>query len=122
MDGGYYEIFRTNGLNCFYINVSVLVLIFYFSIIYFNQMSVVNFGELVRRAIKYIIEGLVVAIAAYAIPKVGKLITEEIVIIALTAAATFAVLDVFVPAMGTSARNGAGLGIGLNLVRFPGGF
>jgi hypothetical protein len=96
-------------------------IIFYFSIIYFNQMSV-NFGELVRRAIKYIIEGLVVAIAAYAIPKVGRLSTEEIVIIALTAAATFAVLDVFVPAMGSSARNGAGLGIGLNLVRFPGGF
>jgi ABC-type Co2+ transport system permease subunit len=86
-------------------------------------MSVVNFGELVRRAIKYIIEGLVVAIAAYAIPKAGsRLSTEEIVIIALTAAATFAVLDVFVPAMGSSARNGAGLGIGLNLVRFPGGF
>jgi ABC-type Co2+ transport system permease subunit len=85
-------------------------------------MSAVNIGELVRRAIKYIIEGLVVAIAAYAIPKVGRLSTEEIVIIALTAAATFAVLDVFVPAMGSSARNGAGLGIGLNLVRFPGGF
>jgi ABC-type Co2+ transport system permease subunit len=90
-------------------------------------MSGVNFGELVRRAIKYIIEGLVVAIAAYAIPKTGSrgsgaLSTEEIVIIALVAAATFAVLDVFVPAMGSSARNGAGLGIGLNLVRFPGGF
>ena len=84
-------------------------------------MSVVNFGELVRRAIKYVIEGLVVAIAACAIPK-GRLNTEEIVIIGLTAAATFAVLDVFVPAMGSSARNGAGLGIGLNLVRFPGGF
>lgn len=88
-------------------------------------MSVVNFGELIRRVIKYIIEGLVVAIAAYAIPKSAngsRLSTEEIVIIALTAAATFAVLDVFVPAMGSSTRNGAGLGIGLNLVRFPGGF
>lgn len=31
--------------------------------------SVFDFNELVRRAIKYIIEGLVVAIAAYAIPK-----------------------------------------------------
>jgi ABC-type Co2+ transport system permease subunit len=85
-------------------------------------MSSIDFVELVRRAIKYIIEGLVVAIAAYAIPKAGKLSAEEIVIIALTAAATFSVLDVFVPAMGSSARNGAGLGIGLNLVRFPGGF
>ena len=108
------------NLNACFPWVPSIVLFCY--IIYFNEMSVVNFGELVRRAIKYIIEGLVVAIAAYAIPKVGKLSTEEIVIIALTAAATFAVLDVFVPAMGSSARNGAGLGIGLNLVRFPGGF
>lgn len=84
--------------------------------------NVFDFGELVRRAIKYIIEGFVVAIACYAIPKYNKLRTEEIVIIALTAAATFSVLDVFVPAMGSSARSGAGLGIGLNLVRFPGGF
>jgi hypothetical protein len=38
------------------------------------------------------------------------------------AAATFSVLDVFVPSMGASTRNGAGLGIGLNLVKFPGGF
>jgi hypothetical protein len=79
-------------------------------------------SEIVKRAIKYIIEGLVVAIACYAIPKRDKLSVEETVIIGFTAAATFAVLDVFVPAMGSSARNGAGLGIGFNLVRFPGGF
>jgi ABC-type Co2+ transport system permease subunit len=85
-------------------------------------MSGFDFGEFVKRAIKYIIEGLVVAIAAYAIPKHAKFVAEELVIIGLVAAATFAVLDVFVPAMGSSARNGAGLGIGLNLVKFPGGF
>jgi ABC-type Co2+ transport system permease subunit len=84
--------------------------------------SVFDFNELVRRAIKYIIEGLVVAIAAYAIPKSKSLKTEEIVIIALMAAATFSVLDIFIPSVGASARNGAGLGIGFNLVRFPGGF
>jgi hypothetical protein len=44
---------------------------------------------------------------------------EEIVIIALTAAAAFSILDVFIPSMGASARNGAGLGLGLNLVKFP---
>jgi hypothetical protein len=77
-----------------------------------------DFGELVKRAIKYLIEGIMVAIAAYAIPK--KLLNvEEVVIIALTAAATFSVLDVFVPSMGASARSGAGAGIGLNLVGFP---
>jgi hypothetical protein len=82
--------------------------------------NVFDFGELVKRAIKYIVEGLMVAIAAYAIPK-HTLKVEEIVIIALTAAATFSVLDVFVPAMGASARSGAGMGIGFNLVGFPGG-
>ena len=80
-----------------------------------------DFNELVKWAIKYIIEGIMVAIAAYAIPK-KSLNVEEIVVIALMAAATFSVLDVFVPSMGASTRNGAGLGIGLNLVKFPGGF
>ena len=73
------------------------------------------FDELVKRAIKYLIEGLVVALAAFAIPK-KQLNVEEIIIIALTAAATFSILDVFIPAMGSSARGGAGFGIGANLV------
>ena len=74
-----------------------------------------DLNELVKRAIKYLIEGLVVALAAFAIPK-KQLNVEEIVIIALTAAATFSILDVFIPAMGYSARGGAGFGIGANLV------
>lgn len=77
-----------------------------------------DFGELVKRAVKYIVEGLMVAIAAFAIPK-RSLNVEEVVMIALTAAATFAVLDVFIPSMGQSARGGAGFGIGANLVGFP---
>jgi ABC-type Co2+ transport system permease subunit len=47
---------------------------------------------------------------------------EEIALIALTAAATFAILDTYIPSMGVSARNGTGLGIGLNLSGFPAGF
>ena len=35
------------------------------------------------------------------------------------AAATFSILDTFVPTMGASARTGAGFGIGANLVGFP---
>jgi len=79
-----------------------------------------DLNELVKRAIKYLIEGLMVAIAAYAIPK-QSLKMEEVMVIALTAAATFSVLDVFVPTMASSARGGAGFGIGANLVGFPGG-
>jgi hypothetical protein len=43
-------------------------------------------------------------------------------LLALTAAATFAILDTYIPSMGVSSRTGAGFGIGANLVRFPGGF
>ena len=61
-----------------------------------------------------------VAIAAYAIPK-RSLNVEEIILIALTAAATFSILDTYIPSMGVNARSGAGFGIGANLVGFPGG-
>jgi hypothetical protein len=81
-------------------------------------MQSFDFSEFVKRAIKYMVEGIMVAIAAFAIPK-KKLDIEEIVIVGLVAAATFSVLDVFVPSMGVSARGGAGFGIGANLVGFP---
>ncbi len=83
--------------------------------------GLINVGELVKRIIKYLVEGLMVAIAAYAIPK-RSLNIEEIVFIALTAAATFSILDTYIPSMGVTARSGAGFGIGANLVKFPGGF
>ena len=75
-------------------------------------------GELVKRGIKYLVEGLMVAIAAYAIPK-RSLNLDEVALIALTAAATFSILDTYIPSMGVSARSGAGFGIGANLVGFP---
>jgi len=78
-------------------------------------------NELIKRIIKYLVEGFMVAIAAYAIPK-RSLNIEEILMIALTAAATFSILDTYVPAIGLTARSGAGLGIGMNMVHFPGGF
>ena len=81
----------------------------------------INFQEVLKRAIKYLVEGLMVAIACYAIPK-ASLDLYEIGLIALTAAATFSILDTYVPSMGETARTGAGFGIGANLVRFPGGF
>ena len=83
--------------------------------------GIINISELVKRIIKYLVEGLMVAIAAFAIPK-RSLNIEEIVLIALTAAATFSILDTYIPSMGVTARSGAGFGIGANLVKFPGGF
>tara|TARA_A100001015_G_scaffold321240_2_gene450964 strand:+ start:160 stop:420 length:261 start_codon:yes stop_codon:yes gene_type:complete len=79
-----------------------------------------DMGELFRRAVKYLVEGILVAIAAYAIPQ-RQLKLDEIALIALTAAATFSILDTYIPSMGVSARTGAGFGIGANLVNFPGG-
>ena len=80
--------------------------------------QMLDLGELVRRAVKYLVEGIMVAIAAYAIPK-KSLNLDEVLLIALTAAATFSILDTYVPAMAVSARSGAGFGIGANLVGFP---
>ena len=75
--------------------------------------------ELVVRLLKYAFEGGVTALAAYFIPSRGKLGLEEILVIALIAAATFAVLDLFAPSIGATVRSGAGWGIGMNLVGFP---
>ena len=74
--------------------------------------------ELLKRAVKYVIEGLMVALVAYSIPK-RSLNLDEVALIALTAAATFSILDTYVPSMATQARSGAGFGIGANLVGFP---
>lgn len=69
----------------------------------------------IAKLIKYVLEGIAVAIAAYFIPQT-KTEPMDILCIGLTAAATFMVLDLFAPSVGASARQGAGLGVGLNQV------
>jgi hypothetical protein len=78
----------------------------------------VDFADLTSRAVKYALEGLAVAVAAYLLPGKG-LKLSEIGMIALVALATFAILDIYAPSVGSSARTGAGFGIGANLVGFP---
>ena len=80
-----------------------------------------DINELIKRLIKYLIEGLMVAIAAFAIPK-RSLNIEELISLSMVSAATFAILDTYVPSMGVSVKQGAAAGIGFNLVKFPGGF
>ena len=77
-----------------------------------------NLTELLRKIVKYLVEGLMVAVAAYVIPQ-RSLKLDEIALIALTAAATFSILDAYLPSMAVSARSGAGFGLGANLVGFP---
>lgn len=71
--------------------------------------------EVIRRAIKYLIEGGAIAVAAYVIPQ-KKLQIQEILLISLTGAAILAILDTFSPTTGAATRTGSGLGIGLGLV------
>ena len=68
--------------------------------------------EIVKRAVKYLVEGGAVAVAAYYIPQ-KKMNVEE------TAAATFALLDMYAPSIGSAARQGTGFGIGANMSGFP---
>ncbi len=77
-----------------------------------------NLQEILKRAVKYLIEGAAVAVAAFYIPK-NKMKVEEVVMIAITAAATFALLDMYAPSVGSAARQGTGFGIGANMVGFP---
>jgi hypothetical protein len=77
-----------------------------------------DLSDIVARLVKYALEGLAVAVAAYLLP--GKVLRlSEIGMIALVALATFAILDIYAPSVGSSARSGAGFGIGANLVGFP---
>ena len=74
--------------------------------------------ELCKRAVKYILEGLMVAVAALVLPQ-RSLKAEDVVGLAVVAAATFALLDMYAPNIQQHARQGAGFGIGAGLVGFP---
>jgi len=77
-----------------------------------------NLQEVFKRAVKYLVEGLAVAVVAYYVPR-KVMALQEVATIAVTAAATFAVLDMWAPSVSSAARQGAGFGVGANLVGFP---
>ena len=77
-----------------------------------------DLSEVLNRAIKYLIEGVAVGIAVVLVPR-KSLDLQEVVAVAVVAAAVFAVLDLVSPSIGVTARQGAGFGIGANLVGFP---
>lgn len=84
-----------------------------------QRSSGLDLHEILGRVIKYMVEGGAVAVAAYFIPR-KKMNLQEIVMIALTAAAVFAILDLYAPAVGVATRQGAGFGIGAGVVGFGG--
>jgi ABC-type Co2+ transport system permease subunit len=74
-----------------------------------------DLSELIKRIFKYILMGLIISICAIIIPQ-RKLDTESVLILALTSAATFAVIDQFLPSMSNSVRGGLGTALGVNMI------
>lgn len=85
-----------------------------------KNMYSIDIKETIVRVIKYLLEGFVVALAAYTLPS-QNIAKNDIMQISLIAMATFSILDFFAPSISKAARMGAGAGIGANLVGFPGG-
>jgi ABC-type Co2+ transport system permease subunit len=82
-----------------------------------NSIELATPKELCKRVVKFLVLGCVVAVSALLIQR--KLKAEEVVMLSLVAAATFALLDMYAPTIAPHAHQGAGLGIGLGLVGFP---
>jgi hypothetical protein len=76
-----------------------------------------DIAEIVKRVIKYLVMGLMISLAAFLVPKKAKSLDwEEVCLIGLSAAATFAILDTYLPSIAVSARTGLGFSLGSALV------
>lgn len=73
--------------------------------------------DVVYLVIKYLLEGLAVAVSAFYLSS-KKTTVKETVMLGTVASVTFLLLDLFSPSIGSSTRTGAGLGIGLQRVGF----
>ena len=69
----------------------------------------------INNFIKYLIQGIAVAVAAYVIPN-RKTNPHEVLIISTVAALTFFVLDIFTDDVAKGVRFGTGFGIGMSLI------
>ena len=74
----------------------------------------IDWVEVVRRALKYIFEGLAVGLAAMYLIKDSNL--ESAFMVGITAAASYALIDMWNPSAGVSSRLGSGFMIGSQLV------
>ncbi len=77
------------------------------------QKTVSNLN--VQNLVKYILEGIVIAIVAYVIPN-RRTKFNEVAVISLVAALSLFILDLFANDVGKGTRLGAGLGIGARIV------
>ncbi len=80
-----------------------------------NNKFELDLSEIIKRAVKYLLEGGAVALAARYIPS-EKIDMREVAAIAFTAACVFAILDMYAPSVSIAARQGAGFAIGSSTV------
>ena len=79
--------------------------------------SGLNVKHFFLRLAKYIVEGLAVAVACWIIPsKKSRPSWKEVAMIAVTAAAVFAILDLFAPSISKATRSGSGFALGTGIV------
>ena len=70
----------------------------------------------IKNLLKYLLEGFAVAMSAYIILRKQNTNFETILIIGLTAAAVYAILDNFTPDISSETRRGSGVSLGWNLL------
>lgn len=78
-----------------------------------------EYQSIFTRLIKYLLEGIAVAIAATLMSRRARWSYQEIAIVAVTASLTFFLLDSLAPSISWGARTGSGFGIGANMAGMP---
>lgn len=86
-----------------------------------NVFTVIYSKLTINNLVKYIVQGIAVAVAAYIIPN-RRTDIREIMTISIIASLTFFVLDIFTDDIAKGARLGTGFGIGMvlaNITKIP---
>lgn len=91
-----------------------------------SNLANIDVQEVVKRMVKYLVEGLAVGLVGMVLvmrKKRGNVNLSyqavNVAVMAVTAGAVFAILDTYAPTISASTRQGAGFGVGANLVGFP---
>ena len=86
---------------------------------YADRRYSIDWPTVLARIIKYALEGCLLGVAAWIIPK-SKLDLHEVITIGLVAAASFSVADAVSPTIASSARMGSGLYLGARVASIGG--
>lgn len=75
----------------------------------------IDYANVLERILKYLIEGISVGLVCYF---VSKLNFDQIIIISVSAASIFAILDMYSPVISNGARIGTGLTVATHFIGF----